>query len=50
MAICLRPQATEAVEANVSNYWKIVGLRPTIFNGTPGNFEAYYTGINLEVV
>ena len=22
----LRPQATEAVEANVSNYWKIVGI------------------------
>ena len=26
VAICLQPQATEAVEANVSNYWKIVGL------------------------
>ena len=22
------------------NYWKIAGLRPAIFSGTPGNFEA----------
>ena len=33
-----------------SDYWKIVGLRPIIFNRTPGNFKAYYTGIDLEVV
>ena len=42
-------EATEAVEANFSYHWKIVGPRPTIFNGTPGNFEAYYTGIDLKV-
>ena len=22
------------------NYWKIAGLRPAIFSGPPGNFEA----------
>ena len=24
---------------NNSGYWKIAGLRPAIFNGTPGNLE-----------
>ena len=43
-------EAPEATEPNFSNYWKIEGLRPTIFSGTPGNFEAYDTGIDLAAM
>ena len=43
-------EAPEATEPNFSNYWKIEGLRPTIFSGTPGNFEALkLRGVDLEV-
>ena len=28
-----------------SGYWKIAGLWPAIFKGTPGNLEAYSFGM-----
>ena len=30
------------------SYWKIAGLRPAIFSGTPGNFKAEYSGLCLS--
>ena len=36
--------------AEVTHDWKIAGLRPAIFSGTPGNFEALkLRGVDLEV-
>ena len=30
------------------SYWKIAGLWPAIFSGTPGNFKAEYSGLCLS--
>jgi len=30
------------------SYWKIAGLWPAIFSGTPGNFKAEYSGLCLN--
>ena len=28
------------LKSDIIDYWKIAGLGPAIFSGTPGNFEA----------